>query len=174
MSEQVVETQAPAPTGKSSLADLLSGLDDAAREVILGEVSKARTEAKGLRDRLKQAEPQLTRLASLEAAQQTEAERQTAALNEATTRAEKAERDALRSSVALRKGLPANLAARLQGDDEASLEADADELLSLVPKNDGVTRIPRPDSSQGSSARGSTNAAPRDQFAAIMQQATGR
>jgi len=39
---------------------------------------------------------------------------------------------ALRANVALAKGLPAELAARLQGDDETALNADADKLLALV------------------------------------------
>jgi membrane protein involved in colicin uptake len=137
------------------------------------EARKHEKAAKELRAQLRDVTPKLSRLASLEAAQQTDAERQQAALAEAQQRADKAERDALRASVALRKGLPANLAARLQGDDEASLEADADELLTLVQK-DTTARAPRPDSSQGSSARGSSTTSPRDQFAAIMQQQTGR
>lgn len=177
MSEATTEQQGAQATEAATdkprtLDDLLAGLDEDARKVVLGEVSKARTEAKGLRERLKATEPQLSRLASLEAASQTEAERQQAALSEATKRAEQAERNALRAHVALTKGLPANLAARLQGDDQAALEADADELLSMLPK-DTSPRAPRVDRSQGSSANGGT-ASPGDQFAALIKQQIGR
>lgn len=51
----------------------------------------------------------------------------------------------LRNEVALAKGLPANLAARLQGNTEEELAADADELLALV----NVKRTPAPDRGQG-------------------------
>lgn len=49
---------------------------------------------------------------------------------EAELKAERAK--ALRASVALAKGLTPDLAARLQGEDEAALAADADKLLALV------------------------------------------
>jgi hypothetical protein len=160
-------TEAQAASGATKLEDLLADLPDDARKAVLGEVTKARNEAKGLRARVREAEPALQRLASLEAAQQTEAERAQAALSEAQKRAEAAERNALRASVALRKGLPANLASRLQGDDEAALEADADDLLSMVPAST-EPRAPRMDPSQGSSSAKPGGLEPRDQFAALM------
>lgn len=136
------------------------------------QARKHEAAAKELRAKLKAAEPQLTELATLKAASQTEAERQAAALTEATTRAEKAERDAMKASVALAKGLPPELAARLQGDDHAALEADADELLKFAnPTNQ--TRAPRPDYSQASTANGGAASTPADQFAALMKQQLG-
>lgn len=175
MSETAAETttETAEQAKPKSLEDTLAGLDEDARKFVLDQVGKARSEAQGLRKRLKDAEPDLKQLAELRQASQTEAERQQAALSEAQKRAEKAERDALRASVALRKGLPANLAARLQGDDEAALEADADELLSLVPQ-DSTPRAPRVDLSQGSSAIGAAATSPREQFAAIVRQHLGR
>lgn len=156
------------------LEDMLAGLDESVRDTVLKEVRSARTEARNLRDRVKAAEPQLQELASLKAAAQTAEERQAAALADANARLQKAERDALRSSVALRKGLPANLASRLQGDDEAALEADADELLTMVAKQDTTPRVPRPDPSQGSSANGGAAPDLGSQFGAFLQQQMGR
>lgn len=55
--EQAPEQGANTNTSKS-LEDLLSAIPDADREVVLGEVRKARNEAKGLRDRLKDSDPE--------------------------------------------------------------------------------------------------------------------
>jgi hypothetical protein len=48
------------------------------------------------------------------------------------TRAEAAERSLLRSRIAAEKHLPAELADRLTGDDEAALRADAEVLVKLI------------------------------------------
>ena len=166
--------QAATSQAKSqSLEDLLSGLDEDARKVVLGEVTKARTEAKGLRERLKAAEPGLQELETLKQANQSETERWQSFAKQQEDRAAKAEREAMVARVALAKRLPANLAARLQGDDEAALAADADELLSLVPK-DTSPRAPRVDLSQGSSAKGGTAATPAQEFAGMLQTLQGR
>lgn len=63
-----------------------------------------------------------------------------------------AELAALRSQVALEKGLPANLAARLQGDDYDALTADAESLAELVTGNKPAT--PKADPSQGAKPTG--------------------
>jgi len=66
----------PAATpAKRSLEDLLGSLDEDARGVVLGEVSKARNEAKNLRDRLKEAEPRLSEYDKLVEASKTDLER---------------------------------------------------------------------------------------------------
>jgi len=79
------------------------------------------------------------RLAQLEESQRTAAEaklaeekrwQELAQQRDAELKRERAER--MRSSVALSKGLTPDLAARLQGDDEAALAADADKLLVQV------------------------------------------
>ncbi|WP_139344443.1 capsid assembly scaffolding protein Gp46 family protein [Rathayibacter sp. VKM Ac-2630] len=59
----------------------------------------------------------------------------------------KSERDALRNAVALEKGLPASLAARLIGSTREEMAADADTLLSVIPQAQSTN--PRPDPSQG-------------------------
>lgn len=58
----------------------------------------------------------------------------TAAAAQAEQQATQAQHEALRLRVALEKGLPADLADRLVGEDRAALEADAATLLTLVGK----------------------------------------
>lgn len=72
--------------------------------------------------------------------------------------------EATRLKVALEKGIPANLAGRLQGDDYDSIAADADSLAELVGSK---IAIPKVDPSQGpkTSVGGTTPAA---QFGEIL------
>lgn len=66
---------------------------------------------------------------------------------EAEARAAQAERALMLRTVADKVGIPAALVSRLQGDTEADLEADARELLKLLPKDDksgGDPRTPPP------------------------------
>lgn len=82
-----------------------------------------------------------------------------------------AELQSIRLRVALEKGIPANLASRLQGDDYDSIAADADSLSELVTaKPSGQVRS---DPSQGSKAiPASTD--PRQLFAAALNEARGK
>jgi hypothetical protein len=61
------------------------------------------------------------------------AEREKARAAELEARLAQRERDILRRDVAARHNLPPALAARLQGDDEAAMAADAAELAKLLP-----------------------------------------
>lgn len=81
-----------------------------------------------------------------------------------------AELKAIRLQVALEKGIPANLAARLQGDDYDSIAADADSLSELV-----TTRSPSPrsDPSQGSRNTGGART-PAQDLADAITNARGR
>jgi hypothetical protein len=72
------------------------------------------------------------RLAEIEAANQTQAEKDAAALADAQKRAAKAEEDLARLNVATSKGLPPELAARLVGDTVEAMAEDADRLLALM------------------------------------------
>ena len=72
------------------------------------------------------------------------------ARDEATAELERLKTENLRQTVAIAKQLPAELAGRLKGSTEAELNADADELLSLVTKQ----KAPKPDASQGSRGEG--------------------
>ena len=85
------------------------------------------------------------RLADIENASKSETERLTSAAQEATARAAKAESALLRYQVAAEMGVPAALAARLQGDTEDELREDAERLLALVPTPpDGAPTKPPP------------------------------
>jgi len=66
-----------------------------------------------------------------------------------------------RLNVGIDKGLPKSLIARLQGDDEDALLADADSLLEFVPAD--AKSSPRPDPSQGAKETGTPSTA--QQFA---------
>jgi len=78
--------------------------------------------------------------------------------DELAQRLEQTQRDAVRSRVALEKGLPADIAATLNGSSEEELAAHADRLLAWRGNVPPVT--PRPDPSQG--ARPSTPQADAD------------
>lgn len=82
-----VPAEPAATPAKRSLEDLLGSLDDEARGVVLGEVSKARNEAKNLRDRFKEAEPKLTEYERLVEASKSDLERAQEAAKAANTRA---------------------------------------------------------------------------------------
>jgi hypothetical protein len=79
--------------------------------------------------------------------------------------------EATRYRVALEKGIPADLAARLQGTNYDEISADADTLVSLIPAPGKP--VPRPDLSQGAKPQ---HAAPSraDQFADALKTAIGR
>lgn len=67
-------------------------------------------------------------------AQKTEQERLSEQLTAAQTEAKNARGEAMRLKVATAKSLPTELAARLRGDTEEELAADADTLLAVFPQ----------------------------------------
>jgi len=75
------------------------------------------------------------------------------------------ELEAIRLSVALEKGIPANLASRLQGTDRESIAADADSLAEIVGSK--PTGQVRPDHSQGPKST-VTEQTPAQAFAAHL------
>ena len=77
--------------------------------------------------------------------------------------------ESIRYSVALEKGLPAALAARLQGNDRDSFSTDADNLLQLVGTPQSA---PRPDPSQGPHSDAGT-LSPAQQLADVIRTARG-
>lgn len=83
------------------------------------------------------------------AAELTELERFKKENDELRATASASELAAIRSQVALEKGIPANLAIRLQGDDYDSIAADADSLASLVTSDAKPDPFPKADPSQG-------------------------
>lgn len=125
--------------------------------------------------RISELEPKARQFEALEQSTKselTQAQEQAQALQREL---ETTQRQALIASVALDKGLPANLARRLQGDSREDLEADADELLSQFQASQSRDpRSPRPDPSQGSSSARSGATSPAQEFAALIQSQTGR
>lgn len=107
--------------------------EDRARKAI----AKKNSENASLRKRLKELEPLAAKAKELEDAGKTEAQRLTEDRDGHRTRADKAEAEAARLRVALKKGLTATQAKRLVGSTEDELEADADELLASFSPQDG-------------------------------------
>jgi len=73
----------------------------------------------------------------------------------------------LRLNTGIDEGLPKNLIARLQGDDEDSIKADAVSLRELIPDNT-PSPFPKADPSQGATSGGKTSNA--DLFAQQLDQ----
>ena len=106
------------------------------------------------------------KLAQFEDANKTE-------MQKLTERLEAAERDlaaretaALRSEVALEKGLSASQARRLLGSSREELEADAEQLIADLGEQ-GKPRPPRPDPNQGRPTTGTPTSG--DLFAAAIE-----
>lgn len=121
--------------------------------------------------RIAELEPKAKQFEIFEAASKSELERAQEQATALQQELASTQRQALVASVALEKGLPANLARRLQGESRDDLEADADELLSQFG-TPGTTRAPAPDRSQGSSATAATTD-PAQQFASIIRGQLG-
>lgn len=138
----------------------------------LGDAGKAAlaAERKRANDAEKLAREAQARITELEQKDATEIEKATRriteleAANQALT-SDLASRDKtiLRLNTGIDEGLPKNLIARLQGDDEESIKADAASLRELVPDNT-PNPFPKADPSQGpKGGAGTTSNA--DQFA---------
>jgi len=153
------------------------------------KIRKANSEAKSLRERLKELEPLAQKARELEDAQKSEAERLTGQLTEAQERAAKAIRTAVASKV---EALAAkefadpedaagalDLAAYVDEDgviDNDAIKRDLGELLKRKPHwarpDDNSPRRPAPDRTQGSSGNGNRSTSdPGSIFAGIMDQA---
>ena len=93
----------------------------------------------------KEAEKNRLRLKEVDDAKLSEIEKARRDAEEAAQELANLRRDTLRQKVALDTGLPAKWVARLHGDTEEELAADAAEILADLNK----TRKPAPDASQG-------------------------
>ena len=93
----------------------------------------------------KEAEKNRLRLKEVDDAKLSEIEKARRDADEAAQELANLRRDSLRQKVALDAGLPAKWVARLHGDSEEDLRADALEILADLNK----TRKPAPDPSQG-------------------------
>lgn len=116
-------------------------LGDAGKKAIAAERARADTAEKALKALQAEAEKRAN-------AELTELERFKKENEELRTGKTTSELEAIRFKVALEKGIPANLAARLQGTDYDTISADADSLSELVTpgKPNGAVRA---DLSQG-------------------------
>lgn len=177
---------------RRSLEDLLGSLDDESRKAVLDQVSKARGEAKGLRDRLKQAEPQLAEYNKLLESQKTAEQKATDAAQAAEQRAAAAIARAVKSEIrAFASDTfadPDDAATALDptefvnenGEiDTEGIKRELADLLERKPhwgKGDGTAaaRRPAPDRSQGSSANTRSAKSEGEQFAAFLQNQLGR
>jgi membrane protein involved in colicin uptake len=153
------------------------------------KIKKANSEAKSLRERLKEIEPLAKKAKELEDAQKSEQERLTEQLTAAEQRAAKAVRTAVSSKVeALASADFADpedaagaldLATYADGDgviDSDAIKRDLAELLKRKPHwakpSDTGPRRPAPDRTQGSSGNGNRSSSdPGEIFAGLMDQA---
>ncbi|MCP3755763.1 hypothetical protein [Streptomyces sp. TBY4] len=115
------EEQPPAVPAEQADPEGEGALPEWARK----ELTKVRGEAANYRTRLRDAETKLS--------QATSPEQVEAALAELKSQNAELERSILRTSVARRYELPADLADALRGDDEKALEAHAKVLAKYVP-----------------------------------------
>lgn len=170
------EQQAPKPT----LADSLATLDEDTRKFVLGEVEKARSEAKGLRTRVKDLEPKAQQLETLQQAQQTAEERAQQQAQEAQDRAatamQKAARTTLKTALSGVVEDPESVIddlniAKFVTDDG---EIDEDAVTALRDRYAALggnkPRTPAPNPAQG--AGGNRTPDPRAEFAALWASST--
>lgn len=130
MADQEAATPEPVAVAEDAIPD--SGeaeLGDAGKRAIQRE----REARKELEARLKEMEPLVAKARELEEAQKSETQRLQERADNAEKLAAETQRELMRLRVASEKGLPPKLAARLTGNTIEELEADADELLNLVP-----------------------------------------
>lgn len=137
----------------------------------LGDAGKAAlaAERKRANDAEKLAREAQARITELEQKDATEIEKATRRITELetanqtlTTDLASRDKTILRLNTGIDEGLPKNLIARLQGDDEESIKADAASLRELVPDNT-PNPFPKADPSQGPKGAGKSSNA--DQFA---------
>jgi hypothetical protein len=143
----------PASTGDGGGAGPAPTPKDPAAVDELGEGGKKalEQERKARRDAEKREAATAAELKKLQEKDLSEQERTTKRAEEAERNAAAAELRAMRLEVAAETGIPLAMAGRLQGATKAELEADAAELLKLIPAQGGQQqpKTPKPDPSQG-------------------------
>ena len=145
MSEQPATPDAPeqptTPPEGAPASDEGKTFDAEYVDKLRKEAAKYRTEAKANADAA-------TRLAQIEEANKTEAQKAADRLAAAEKAATEATSSLARLEVALAKGLTPSQAKRLVGSTREELEADADELLKDIG-DAARPRAPKPDPTQG-------------------------
>lgn len=135
------EAEKKAAEEQSDEDELLKSADnpDAVKKAIQAERANAKVAKKAAEDAAAEAEKLRAKVQEFEDRDKSEQEKAEKRAADAEAKAEKAEKKLLRLTVAGRKKLPVDLASRLQGETEAELEADADNLLKLVKEQDTVS-----------------------------------
>lgn len=143
-------------------------LGDAGKQALVAERKRADDAEKALK-------AATAKLQQIEDADKTELEKALGRIKEledanATLTSDLAVRDKtiLRLNTGIDEGLPKNLIARLQGDDEDAIKADAASLRELIPDNT-PSPFPKADPSQGPKGAGKTSNA--DLFAQQLEAA---
>lgn len=140
--------QPPAPAGQQGQGDGQAAGDNGQGGAgDGGDDWKAR--AREWEKRAKENAAKARELDELKKSQMSELERAQAEAEENKRLAAQAQARGDRLMVAIRKGLPQDLADRLVGSTVEELEADADKLLALIPPNQNTGRPPAPDLRQG-------------------------
>jgi len=125
-------------------------------------------EAKKWERRAKENHAAAQKLTQIEESQKSEQQKQSDRLAAAEQRAATAEHRMLRYEVAAEKGLPADLAGILSGDNREDLEAQADTLLKHLNSTGGKPKPPPADAVAGRGGNGGGRE-PRDIFASLMK-----
>jgi len=177
----------PAPPAKPSLEDSLASLDETTRKFVLSEVTSARTEAQGLRSRLKEAEPKLSEYDKLVEASKTDLERKAEEVTRWQTDAEKWRTAAVSARIEALAAPdfadPSDAATALADAgfldaggqiNEAAIKTELSALLERKPhwrrnESNPAPRAPAPNYAQGSGVDGKAAANPAAEFAAILQ-----
>lgn len=141
-------------------------LGDAGKQALVAERKRADDAEKALK-------AASVKLQQIEDADKTELEKAQSRIKEleeanSTLTVDLSDRDKtiLRLNTGIDEGLPKNLIARLQGEDEESIKADAVSLRELVPDS-APSPFPKADPSQGPKGAGKTNNA--DLFAKFAE-----
>jgi DNA repair exonuclease SbcCD ATPase subunit len=195
MSEPVVDPAQNSPAdppkpAKPSLEDSLASLDEQTRAFVLGEVQSARTEAKNLRERVKEAEPIVQQWKALEESTKSEVERERENSTRWQSRTQTLQSKLVSSQVQMLAAQdfvdPSDALAAL-GDpskylgaedeiNEDAIKADLTALLERKPhwrraadQAAAAPRIPAPNPAQGSGVNGKPAANPAAEFGALIQ-----
>lgn len=168
---QATATAPPAAPARKSLEDSLASLDEDTRKFVLGEVQSARSEAKNLRERVKEAEPIVAQWRQLEEASKTELQKAQEAATQSAERATQLVNRAVRAEIkALAADLfadPSDAAAFLDVSKYATDDGDVDterisaDLAELLTKKPHLGKPQQkgmpPNPAQGATAAPSSN-----------------
>ena len=137
----------PAPSATPTHEPIIDGPFDADRA--MRTIGTLREAEKTLKAQLAEAAAKALKYDELENAKKSELQKLTEQLEAERIQRTALEGQALRARVALAKGVPAELADRLQGETEDELTADADKLMALVVPDGSAA--PRASAHQGAS-----------------------